>query len=575
MKRNYLLLSLFTSGIILLTSTGCNTKRFDKIDQNFSLQTQKLNSLSEEISIHNDELLSSYNELKKQNENLAFRLEQAEKAIQAIRELHVKASPELEQQILSLYHQSVVKSENDLKQRNAEIISNIQNDYTQTLDKIQNELSLLAQQKIQGNEEQARLSFAEVLKCLENEDYDGAKVYCINAINHSPNKFEYFSKLVDIVDINTPNNISDYEQIRGIIQLGLYQVDQNDVPKMVNLLETINDTINNLSSTIANEQLNQNNEQTETTLNSVKCGEFSWENIINNFDTISLANTRLEKLKYLSSSDNISQTDVDWCETESQKTTTLLETTVALQTIDNSLSKAQDILNHAISNTDELAASNTDELAAANSMIQTANNVLSRCWNINFDLLPPNYNSKLKEDANRIAELEQEFNRVKSQPAITKVQNLQNEIQEIFNQSWSLLTPRIKKAQEKIQEILPLMSEIYDKDTHAQIEKDIQEYSKTIKKLDIERYTAYQNWAVGKCKEAFEKYQQEKIVNKDDAVSFLRDYLLEVDRAQLSPAVSRLYDAILSKLFAEMNWEKNAELEIELATQTKTTMEDF
>ena len=98
---------------------------------------------------------------------------------------------------------------------------------------------------------------------------------------------------------------------------------------------------------------------------------------------------------------------------------------------------------------------------------------------------------------------------------------------------------------------------------------------KYITEWNKDRYQEYQKWVVVKCQETLNEYQKEKKVTNEDADRLFKfKWLFEIKADLLTPEVSAIYNDILQKLYAEMNWNVKAFHEKECAIGKKITLED-
>lgn len=453
------------------------------------------------------------------------------------------------------------------------------NESLEEVDTLMKDIKKISQEKIEGNEKLAEEAFGRAKKFVEKKDFDSAKLYCLNAINHNPNKKEYFQELLNITDRYKQLGIDDLEVIQNILKLSLYQVDSENIPGIKDMLSDISKKMDFVSKKNEQELLSENEQRTEKTINAFKTGILSWEELIKTKENVRLlesAKKRLEGLEALlsiiDSSSQEHQEQIKWCEGEVPKTKALLEYAVIMNSIEAPLKKAESLCAEAEGN-------KSDKLPAVNSMIQTANGFLSQAWNIHLEILPENFNESLQKQASRIAALEVKFHKLKSQPAFDKIKAIEENITDISinekDKTKSKYTKGMKSIQGKIHEIMTLLPGVYDLEMRREIEKNLNQYSEKIKELNAERYKKYQEWAKDKCKEGFAKYRAWKRVDEVDAIQVISEYLLEIDVSLLAPEVSRLYSNVLEKQFEELSKGKKVDWQVKLATGKKKSLEDF
>ena len=425
------------------------------------------------------------------------------------------------------------------------------------------EISALARQKIIGNETAAREAYEKAQEYVSKGDFAMARLYCLNAINHAPNKKAYFETLISIdKSKGTPSTQAELDAIRSVLELGLYQVDSRDIPAMVEMLAYVNGQLKDISEKAAESQKREEQRKCAEALASLKeDGQYAWDKVAGGTPESSIDSIR-ERLAVLESlsSVELSSDDAAFCREETKKSNVLLGYLAAMLTIDNALSKAEKLLE-----------ASDPQFPAISSMVQTGNNVLSQLWNIDFALLPGDARGKVIAQADRIAKIEKTFNRKKSAPAMAEINRI---YQWLNGDLGGNCTQKIDTLQDGMKNIMALLPEIYDLDCRRDVEKKIGDLAEKVKKYSKERYKGYQEWAVKKCKDAFKLYRSWTRVDEADAVQVIEKHLLEIDPALLNPAVARLYQDVLSKQFAEMGWKKIAKMESKLATSTKKTLED-
>ena len=447
-------------------------------------------------------------------------------------------------------------------------------------EEIANSLSDMAKQKIMGNEIAAEEAFKAAQQFVENDDLVSAKIYCLNAINHAPDQKRYFEELVKIQKATqSPPSIDDLDPIRSVLELGIYQVDSKDIPAMSQMLQDVVEEIDAVMAKLATERAEQNREMLAQLLAMTKSGELSWDKLLElkKHDVLDPARARMETLNELANAE-LPQEDAAWVTDEIHKTSTLIDYTIAETTIDNYLGKAEKLLS---------AGNPKEQLASVSSMVQTANNVLSQSWSIDFDALPKDSLDALSKHGRRIEKIETTFNQVKSADALARIQALKNEISAI-NQGYSSFTFRINTIQDKAKQIVALLPEVYDRDAQKAIEADLSGYQKLVEDNVKQRYKKYQTWAVDKCDDAFKLYDTyysgAKIMSATQAKEIIDKHLKEIDESLLSFAVGKLYQDLLGKQLEQIGgfkvakgegWKGVAEYQKVLATWPKKTLEDF
>ncbi|MBO7329202.1 MAG: hypothetical protein J6W00_10580 [Lentisphaeria bacterium] len=441
------------------------------------------------------------------------------------------------------------------------IFQKIREDNKREMQKIAANVALLAKQKIAGNELAAEEAFKTATALMKKGDFTSARLYCLNAINHAPNKKQYFDTLYRIIEANKSTNISELEQLRSVLELGLYQVDSKDIPAMTKMLATVVNKQEKISEKSAKLQSQNEKRQITEAIELLKNGGLAWKAILKESveKAIPLLRERLNKLTNLT--DRVSGNEAEFCNAEIKRSNALLEYSIAMYSINNALEKADQLLKSG------------KAVPAVNSMVQSANSVLGQAWNINFSYIPAECRSKLLGQADRIVILEKKFNEIKSRPAMAKINRIYDNS---LNKLEGNCTRKIAALQAGMKQIMAQAAKVYDADKRREIEEKVKVLADKVKEYTKERYEGYQTWAVKQCENAFEKYKgMPNVFGKADyAKTIINDWLINVDTSLLTPAVSRLYQDILSKQFAALGWKDIAEMEQALATSSKKTIED-
>lgn len=81
----------------------------------------------------------------------------------------------------------------------------------------------MCRSKVLGNELEAARSYQKAVQVLNDGDFALAKLYCMNAINHSPTQKLYFEKLLEISTKAGDETRDDLEQIKVRWNLGFFR----------------------------------------------------------------------------------------------------------------------------------------------------------------------------------------------------------------------------------------------------------------------------------------------------------------------------------------------------------------
>ena len=522
-------------------------------------RTVKVN-LPDELKGKMDAAVTAY--LNKMKESQSVFAKQVKSSEEENRNLIKKYQNDFEN-LLKTFAESVKASEKRHENMVTAAFAKMDLENRKQIDQATKGIISFAKQKISGNESAAREAHEKAQEYLKKRDFVMARLYCLNAINHAPDNKVFFETLIDIEKSKgTDSTQAELETIRSVLELGIYQVESKDIPDMMKMLAYINGQHKSISEKNARNQMQEEKKKCMEALASLKAnGKYAWNKITQDMSKASLAWVR-ERLAVLDSlnSAELASEDAEFCRSEIEKSNALLGYLAAMLTIDNALSKAEKLLDAA-----------NPQFPAISSMVQSSNNVLSQLWSINFDLLPGAAREKAVAQASRIAKIETVFNKKKSALAMAEINRIYRKLDDILAGN---RTRKIKTLENGMKQIMNLLPEIYDLNCRRDVEEKIGKLTDKVRKYSKERYESYQNWAVRKCKDAFKLYGSWNRVDEPDAVRVVNTYLLRIDPACLSPAVLRVYQDVLQKQFAEMGWKKIAEMETELATCYKKTIED-
>ncbi len=420
----------------------------------------------------------------------------------------------------------------------------------------------MCRSKVLGNELEAERSYQKAVQVLDDGDFALAKLYCMNAINHSPTKKLYFEKLLEI-SANAGNETrDDLEQIKGALELGIFQVAADDVLGMRNMLAGVIEKLNKMDVTAQLSREEEEKAAFDQALTSLRKGDLSYDSVIgaNNEERLVLLQQRLAILRDIDKT-RLATNDVAWVEEQLARTRASLEYFGLVNSIDSYLFRAQKLLEE-----------EPPKLGSVNVMVQTASQLLSQAFGIETACLPITAQDKLQMFAKWIEAIEVKFNKIKSKPAIAEIHALIAKVDRI-----EVMAPYQAKI-DSINECLLMISQkltmVFDPDTRNSFENEIKKLSIKLGKCRQAQYKAYQSWAIERCNEGMERYRKWHRVDIPDAELVVYRYLINIDSTLLSPDVARLYQDVLGKQFDELK-DHTVKVEIDLARHNKKQLSDF
>ena len=420
----------------------------------------------------------------------------------------------------------------------------------------------MCQAKVLGNELEAERSYKKAVQALADGDFALAKIYCMNAINHSPTKELYFKKLREISDKSGDETRDELEQLKGALELGIFQVAADDVLGMRNMLAGVIEKLNKMDAVARLSREEEEKIASDKALTSLREGGLSYDSVIgaNSEERLALLQRRLVTLRDLDKT-RLAANDVAWVEEQDARTRASLEYFSLVNSIESNLLRAEKLLED-----------DPSKLGSVNVMVQTASQLLSQALGIEMASPTATAQNKLQSFAKRIEAIEIKFNKIKSKSAIAEVHSLIAKAEEM-----EVEAPYQEKI-DSIGEILLMISQkmarVFDLDERNSLENEIKKVSSKLGECRQAQYKAYQSWAIDRCNAGMDKYRSWTRVDIVDAEEVVYNYLIEIDSTLLSPDVARLYQDVLGKQFAELK-DHTVKVEIDLAKYSKKQLSDF
>ncbi|MBO4710832.1 hypothetical protein J5681_02810 [bacterium] len=404
------------------------------------------------------------------------------------------------------------------------------------------------------NELAADRAFEEGTKLLSAGKFDEAKIYFVNAINHDPNEINYYKKLFETMK-KMKLDSEDLAELKTIFELGIYRVDSAHIKDLnENIIPEIEKRIN--EKNIASEKAESAAESSEPVnikkeLSDLEKGELSFSKLLKSKETkkskkIEDRLTQLAAMKEYAESNEL--------DAEFEKTKTLLQYAIILETVDKYLSTSEALLNR------------NDEkfFPSIESVLQNAKVTLSQAWNIDLDSLKEGDSDPavvINDYAKQIDDKIKLFSRKKSEPVMKKIRQLVEQVDPenkkiLDNQS--IPNPRtvvLNNYQKARMEISKLSPAVYgDEESRDKVEEYIRNLTTSIQNAEKVRLKAYQKWATLQIQTALEVYKAD---SSDASALAGCGYLVQIDAQLLIPEVSALYSSVLGQFENQFgrNWE--------------------
>lgn len=477
--------------------------------------------------------------------------------VKAVRDMPLTLPPAFESKferdvnaIVAGVKESATKTMSDVKPSVEELLAAVQ---TNMLD--------MCKAKVLGNEIEAERAFALAERAIGGGDLPLAKIYCMNAINHSPTRKKYFQRLLEVYEKGGVVSKDDLEQLRSAFELGVYQVAADDVVALRDMLASTLDKIAKIDADEVAAQVKEAENQQQQTLALLKDGALALDVLLTN--EVARVDGLRDRLTAISGIDKgaLASNEVVWIESQEGQTRVLLDYYGLYASIDAYLTRAEKLLEEG-----------EGKLGSVNVMVQSASQSLSQALGLDVSMLPEEAPDRLQGCAKRIEEIERNFNLIKSQQAIASIER---------NMELAGQVGVVAPYQAKIEELDRLLTAISQELSRVFADEKRCEYEGKMKGVASKlaeckqcQYRAYQCWAIERCDAGLKKYRSWYRVDIPDAKEVIDNYLIEIDSTLLTPDVSRLYQDVLGKQFAELKGE-TANMEIKMARAVKKGLKDF
>ncbi len=421
----------------------------------------------------------------------------------------------------------------------------------------------MCRSKVLGNELEAERAYQKAVQVLDEDDLVLAKLYCMNAINHSPTKKMYFEKLVEISAKTGDETRDDLEQLKGALEIGIYQVAADDVLGMRDMLAGVIERLGKMDvDALTAREEEEHTLFDQAMLSLFEGGDLSRESVIgtNREERLVQLQRRLAVLRDIDKT-KLGTNDVASVEEEDAWTRASLEYFSLVNSIESYLLRAEKLLDE-----------DPSKLGSVNVMVQTASQSLSQALGIETTSLPVTAQDELQSFAKRIEAIETKFNKIKSKPAIERILKEVAQAEKIG--VWAPYQEKIDSISESLSVISQKMAEVFDLGARNSLENEVKKVSNKLGECRQGQYKAYQSWAIDRCNAGMNKYRSWKRVDIVDAEEVVYGYLIEIDSTLLSPDVARLYQDVLGKQFAELK-DHTVKVEIDLARHSKKQLSDF
>ncbi len=440
--------------------------------------------------------------------------------------------------------------------------------------------ALQAEYEIKSNSAYATEAMTLAEKALTENEYELAKVYSLNAINHMPYEIKYIETYFQLFEKQSPT-ADELKRFTDILDMSAFQIAPSDILRIIAIKKAVMQKLETLNL----EETNKSNAEFQIAfaqkVDSLENGELSLANIVkSNVDIdLDLLSVRCESIKAILEEGVLDEQENEKWKSELARTNIMLQLAVTLHSVVNATYKAEAMTSK--------ASPSKVELVTAQNQLQTANAFLAQIWTIDCSAAPELL-KKAEAYQAKIAEIDAEIKKKGSRPAYDEIKKLVSDNKREYEDpyspyiSYASYTPNkwytniINRILNNVDKIKEKLNDVSDETMQKEILDDLKTTGKNVQELSKNRYNVYQKWALEKLTNCHNAYNSEKLVSDDDAAQLFRDYLLAINPALLAPDLSSLYNSIYQRVYNKLgNADKKANFQIKKASQECMSLEDF
>ncbi len=497
------------------------------------MQGLKNNKVFEEVQNANAAILEALKhdiilkELKKNNEKITKELKD---------DIEIKNT--------KMYALLLDELSKNLKNKAKDVVDNLNEGVNKTIQ--------LANSKIIRNEKEADIAFDLANKYIEEKDFILSRIYLLNAINHNPTKLEYITILFNLLE--QEENLQSISESRAILQLSLYQLNPNDIEKVLNYLTKLDEIEHGILSVqeASLPQIDLTNEFKNISQNTkfdLICFDIKKQYDVLDRLTNILKQMSLEYSKYAKIIPEI--------EIYSKGLQNIARVTLVVDQIDGYIKLLKDEKDYSSQK--------------ASSRLISAKTALTLLWKYDLSALPTPLSQKIeKEFVDSLNKYELKIQERKSIKYFTTIEALSKEKVTGNNQA------KIEKTTNIIKAIAIENQNIIHLSTRVKVIEIIQSLQKNILLYKREQYKQYQIWAANNCYKALNDWNDELSVNDKEAKKFFNKYKLSaIDASIISPEINMVYQKVIQYIIGELNSEDGVKIQTQLMLHNKKKLEDF
>ena len=427
-------------------------------------------------------------------------------------------------------------------------------------------LALQAEYNLKSNSDYAVEAVKLAEKALAENQFDLAKVYSLNAINHMPYEIKYIDAYYQLLEKQNPTQ-EELKRFADILDMAVFQIAPSEIQRVIDIKDTILQELEDMSLAEQEKSVQEYQKGLAQKIDSLTKGELSLPHIISgdakvNIDMLSV---RIETIKAILEESVLDEKESTKWNTELANANIIFQLAVTFAGVENATLKAEA--------TTLKTSPEPMELVAAQNQLQTANALLAQIWTIDCNTAPELL-KKAQGYQTKITEIDAKIREIGSQPALEEINKLVGEIKSTYENSNKRYTDRINEITQKIDKIKEKLTKVSDEKALENVLADLKTAGEHLQDLSKDRYIAYQKWALERLKECHKAYKDTGLItNAKEANAIFNEYLLDINPALLSYDMQSLYNSIYQKVYAAVG--DKAASQISKAGHVCKSLEDF
>ncbi len=395
---------------------------------------------------------------------------------------------------------------------------------------------------------------------LATGDQNIAKIYLLSAVNHAPSVFNHLRDYSEIILQDKASTVEDLVRLKSVLQVSLYQIPPAGIGDALKLLERTVQKENDLLAL-------QNPRPVPVDWRERFAQVVATNKLDESVGDLKRLGSRLESLNEIAESLREEQTDPDLrrnVEMEFELTQRVLTAARLSQTLDIVLRQLND--------------ATTSQPEKAVSLLQTAEGMLGQLWGIDSAGFPAALRQKADQFPQAIQVQVERVAEAKSAPYLREIEQLLASAKSFRH---GAAKNECQRALNHYDQCLQSAATVFDNITSTRLREKARTTIEKIRTLAVDarkkQFDAYQRWAVGACREAYDIFNGDKEgwFTQKWMNAFDETNLMFVDESKLAPETARLFSEIVQKFLGKMNGDGAFYKSKAMAEAKKKALEDF